>query len=837
LRTRNNKLINFILEFTQILLVFLGVYSALMCSATSLDLTFDKGLCTLIMLLAAILFYGLFSVLETFRKGKLYGIIGITVFMAFIVFRFREPVLKGAVAIINSFLKQFMNFTGTVFSLLSYKGEETATLSFCTTLVFILLGVYLTVIISAFFYRRRRSFVFVIGTAPFVLLPLVIGRLGYFSNLFTYLMVAMTIVGTRHLRSDATDRRMRQKLSIVMLVVGLVAGGVSYAFIPPERYERNTDKIVEVKNSMIAMATWSGEDLEMWIKSHFNESPAEFGKIGKKDEIVYAGNTILKLSGTVNEASGLYLKGYVGDIYKKNKWSSLNGKEEFQKDFDAMDATGITPENWHLQIRNDAGQSGNGQIWKTGELRIRNIGFGYGNYLVPYLPTGVFKTKENGHVTIDSPGIDYKVEYYLQYSQVMQSDFLNNKLSIGQTYVNTEGRSSAYDIGIWDYNKVDRDKLFDFAEKYYLQVPASLKTVCSDFKDYLKKKDGNLLKSFEEGKADQSAIVQAVKTYITRDTTYTLAPGETPAGRDTVEYFLNENKKGYCTYYATSAAVLLRSVGIPTRYVEGVYVSSEELAEGLGENEIEVKDNNCHAWIEVFDKEYGFVPIEVTPGISEQQGGAGQNSQTDSTENNTDSEEPKDDDDNEITEPEIATPTPTVTQMPQEDMTFDDIEGNEDPEEETASGGAVSGSGDSVGKGILGIVLKVLLGMILFIIVMEGQRRLRRYLFKRSLQIRKIKKRIRLVHMHLQPVLINSGANYRGQTMAEYTKDIAEAVALNGAKVENYVEMVFYARFGPDNITDEQFREFQKTYEGIRRKIYEDAKLIKKLYYMYIMVL
>jgi len=230
LRTRNNKLINFILEFTQILLVFLGVYSALMCSATSLDLTFDKGLCTLIMLLAAILFYGLFSVLETFRKGKLYGIIGITVFMAFIVFRFREPVLKGAVAIINSFLKQFMNFTGTVFSLLSYKGEETATLSFCTTLVFILLGVYLTVIISAFFYRRRRSFVFVIGTAPFVLLPLVIGRLGYFSNLFTYLMVAMTIVGTRHLRSDATDRRMRQKLSIVMLVVGLVAGGVEFSF-------------------------------------------------------------------------------------------------------------------------------------------------------------------------------------------------------------------------------------------------------------------------------------------------------------------------------------------------------------------------------------------------------------------------------------------------------------------------------------------------------------------------------------------------------------------------------------------------------------------------------
>lgn len=832
MRTRNNKLINFILEFTQILLVFLGVFSALMCSATSLDLTFHKGLCTLLMLLAAILFYGLFSVLETFRKGKLYGIIGITIFIAFIVFRFREMVFKGGVAIINSFLKQFMNFTGTEFSLVNYKGQETATLSFCTTFLIILLGVYLTVIISAFFYRRRRSFVFVLGTAPFVLLPLCIGRLGYFSNLFTYLMVAMTIVGTRHLRTDATDRRMRQKLSIVMLVVGLVAGGVSYAFIPPQRYERNTDKIVELKNTMLAITTWSGEDLEMWVKSHLNESPAEFGKIGKKEEVVYSGNTILKISGTVNETSGLYLKGYVGDIYKKNKWSSVNNKEEYKKDFETLDASGITPENWHLQIRNDAGQSVLGQVWQTGKLRIRNIGFGYGNYLVPYLPTGVFKTKDNGHITIDSPGIDYTVEYYLQYSQVMQSDFLQNKVSIGNNAENPSG------IGIWEYNMSDRMRLFEFAEKYYLQVPASLKEVCSEFKTYLKKKDGNLLKAFEEGKADQSDIVEAVKNYITKDTEYTLAPGETPAGKETVEYFLNENKKGYCTYYATTAAMLLRSVGIPTRYVEGVYVSAEELEKGLGENEIEVKDSNCHAWIEVFDKEYGFVPIEVTPGMSEQQGGASQDTPKDSdSPDNKNGEEPDDGDSQNTEEPEIVTPTPAVSEMPQDDMVFDDIDGNEDPEEETASGGAVDGTGNSKTKKIVGIVVKILFGIFVFAIAMEVQRRLRRYLFKRSLQSQKMKKRIRMVYMQLQPIWLNEGVHYHGQTMEEYTKEVAMAMSMDVETIGCYVRTLFYARFGPDDMTDEQFREFHKIYEEMRRKIYKDAKPIKKLYYMYIMAL
>ena len=51
MRIRNNKLINFILEFSQIMLVFLGVYSALMCTASSLDMIYDGKLCLLLSLI------------------------------------------------------------------------------------------------------------------------------------------------------------------------------------------------------------------------------------------------------------------------------------------------------------------------------------------------------------------------------------------------------------------------------------------------------------------------------------------------------------------------------------------------------------------------------------------------------------------------------------------------------------------------------------------------------------------------------------------------------------------------------------------------------------------
>lgn len=125
MRIRNNKLINFILEFSQIMLVFLGVYSALMCTASSLDMIYDGKLCLLLLFAASIVFYGLFTVLETFHKGKLYGLIGITMFFLALVIRFKGALLKGIVSAANSFLKEFMNYTGTecIFVVLCGYGE------------------------------------------------------------------------------------------------------------------------------------------------------------------------------------------------------------------------------------------------------------------------------------------------------------------------------------------------------------------------------------------------------------------------------------------------------------------------------------------------------------------------------------------------------------------------------------------------------------------------------------------------------------------------------------------------------------------------------------------
>ena len=822
MRTRNNKLINFILEFSQIMLVFLGVYSALMCSATSLELIYDNRLCIILMFAASIIFYGLFTVLETFRKGKLYGIIGITLFFAVIGFRFIGALQKGFVNVTNSFLKEFMNYTGTNLTLLSYTDRDGSSIRFCTNLLLILLGVYLIAIISAFFYRRRRSVVFLAGTIPFVVLPLVVGRVGHYSNFFTYLIVAITIVGTRHLRTDATDRRMRQKLAIILMITCFVCGGIFYAFIPPQRYDNNIDKLTQAKNSLVALTSWEGEDVLTWLKAYFNGDAITYGKIGKKNEITYTGETMLKLSGDVNSDHGLYLKGYVGDVYENNRWSSRQSDEDFKKDWKSLDDNGVTLENWHTQLRNELGDqetSGEDDVWKTGVLRVRNIAFGYGNYLVPCLPTGAYKSLENGRSTIEEPGIDYAVEYYLKYPAILRSDVLKGNYRMASGV-------------FWGNNEAERKLLIDFANKYYLQVPESLNNVCEEFKQYLKEQN-NLLERYQAGTANSNDIIQAMRTYITKDTSYSLSPGKTPSDKDSVEYFLKENKKGYCTYYATAAAVLLRSVGIPTRYVEGMYVSKEELKDCSPDKEIKIPDEDAHAWIEVFDEKYGFVTVEVTPGRGEED--MQNNDSTDETDKDNNSQTNEPSQENPSSEPEeqpqTVTPTPAVTQEPEESMVFDDIEGNEEASEDAGN------AENSKNSGIFTTILKIGILVILIVATIEVQRRIRRHLFQKNMRTKKAKRRIRMVYLHLLPVWMKYSIAYRGQSMGELTQELSSSMELPEGDIAKFVELLFHARFGPDTITEEQLQEFDRIYQMIRRKAYDDAKWLRKLYYMYIMVL
>ncbi|MCL2708341.1 MAG: transglutaminase-like domain-containing protein, partial [Defluviitaleaceae bacterium] len=102
------------------------------------------------------------------------------------------------------------------------------------------------------------------------------------------------------------------------------------------------------------------------------------------------------------------------------------------------------------------------------------------------------------------------------------------------------------------------------------------------------------------------ARVLAIEEYLSR-IPYTLTPPVVPEGADFVDYFLFEEPEGYCVYFASAMAVLLRSVGIPARYREGYLLPPERVNERY-----EVSNEHAHAWAEAYLEGYGWLNVEAT---------------------------------------------------------------------------------------------------------------------------------------------------------------------------------------------------------------------------------
>ena len=102
---------------------------------------------------------------------------------------------------------------------------------------------------------------------------------------------------------------------------------------------------------------------------------------------------------------------------------------------------------------------------------------------------------------------------------------------------------------------------------------------------------------------------------------------------------MKEQKRGYCAHFATAATLLLRSYGIPARYVEGYVIDQSNISESgriaeyeyndffSGENPIEnshvisveIPDGNAHAWTEVYIENFGWIPVDMTPPSTEKE--------------------------------------------------------------------------------------------------------------------------------------------------------------------------------------------------------------------------
>jgi hypothetical protein len=87
-----------------------------------------------------------------------------------------------------------------------------------------------------------------------------------------------------------------------------------------------------------------------------------------------------------------------------------------------------------------------------------------------------------------------------------------------------------------------------------------------------------------------------------------------PRGPNAVEDFVLNRRTGHCQTFATAMALLLREVGVPTRFVTG-FLGGEIGAFG---RYVLVRGQNVHAWVEVWCGEArGWVTFDPTPSAGQ----------------------------------------------------------------------------------------------------------------------------------------------------------------------------------------------------------------------------
>ena len=104
--------------------------------------------------------------------------------------------------------------------------------------------------------------------------------------------------------------------------------------------------------------------------------------------------------------------------------------------------------------------------------------------------------------------------------------------------------------------------------------------------------------------------IEAVTKHFNAKYTYALGL-DAPSDRDKLTYFLLEASTGYCEYFASGAAILLRLGGVPTRYVTGFLVTQRDPQQELWI----ARNMDAHAWAEAWDQERNhWTIVEATVG-------------------------------------------------------------------------------------------------------------------------------------------------------------------------------------------------------------------------------
>lgn len=379
-------------------------------------------------------------------------------------------------------------------------------------------------------------------------------------------------------------------ISAVTFVLILSILGAAYIVVPPESFEREPwrDDFLRSLRQAVGLEP-SGDSPQVGVGG----STADEVDLNLAGPLAQTHDLVMQVY--TDDEQTLYLRGMAYANYENNTWSTLDSQQS--DSYPEMSDT----DNWTpLYSSLYEGSADSMRIVTRNPQEVL-----YTPYFLSENPGG----EVNMDISILNPGrsTDYTASYNAEPWQ-LAGGFDNYYDSLNYEYYS--------DFLYWNYTDISAglyDELMDAIEQSGL-TPPSYGDELIYYDDYY---NGGEIQYHSDGNAEwysssentySQRVVEFVRQLVSSSAEYSLDTPRVPEGEDIASYLLTDMDTGYCVHFATSAAMLLRVFGIPSRYVTGycVNVSADQPY-------TTITSDNAHAWVEYFVDGVGWVPLEATP--------------------------------------------------------------------------------------------------------------------------------------------------------------------------------------------------------------------------------
>ncbi|MBR6393516.1 MAG: transglutaminase domain-containing protein [Ruminococcus sp.] len=664
----------------------------------------------------------------------------------------------------------------------------------------------------------------------------------------------------RQMKLKVTEKCGMFIMSTILIITVLTVSVVSIT-----NYKRSDELNKKRKDISEAFNEFTLEDLAASISritSAFGFTiKYENNKLGNNDHVKYKDVTDLEVTVDHKHNAAIYLKDNTGCRYDDNEWLDLKDSAYDEDIFDDFSSTGMFPQDFPCMfgklLKPDAQEL---QITIDSKVKKDRTFSTYGIDNIGGLSYN--RDKQATSINQEEKKFSYKfMPIDIDFTASSLGDETRNVYSVSgisdehwrDMIADFCEKNNAYNYD--DYFTVDHEiivdsdlmysnpymimaqllesKYKDFVYDNYLQIPDNkdMDEVYAAYSDILSKAKG------AHSAVDKVAVLDELRLRMQEDTKYTLSPGKTPSNRDFINYFLIENKKGYCIHYATSGVILARMAGIPARYATGYVITADDFNDGNlqedGSYAIDVQDNRSHAWVEIYLDGYGWVPFEFTAGYSCRAVKAAPTPVTPADPNGS-------------TEP-VETPTTIQTQTSLVPIPLTTTKNNTTVTVNTTKshGGAVGKMGSDDNKKGGGFTIpkwvKVIIFISVLLIITAAVIILRRMLIinnrKKEIETGSSSDRIGNMYDYTEKLLENLRLSNEEHNYMDFAKRVEQHIGgtfIEQGSFESFMKLALHCRFGKKSPDTEELKECEKMVSELSQKIYDNSGFFKKLWIKFV---